>query len=139
MSKKKRFVTSQKLGLTNGHASEGSAYWDHAERINRRTKEGTVVENRLANPDVLSDDPRNTVWGTNTKPELAELFIERFADTDGQFPILSKMENLVLSYYTSTGDMAYVSKKLKLSRSSINTYLARIRKKFKRLLPLLNY
>ncbi len=139
MSRKKRLLVHQEIGDSSGYKGEGSPYWDHAERHNRRSTEGTIVENKFANPDTLAYDSKNTIWGTNAKPELAELIIERFADSNGQFPILSKMENKVLSLYLQVGDVKFVTTKLKLTRSSCNTYLARIRKKFKRLLPALNY
>ncbi len=95
-------------------------------------------ESKFANPDTLEYNNSNTIWGVGFKPELAELFIEKFSK-DGSFPILSKKENLVLSSYIMTGSVAYVAEKLHISRSSCNTYLARIQLKFKRLLPLLNY
>ncbi len=139
MSKKVRLIKHQTLRNNDGHTSEGSAYWDHAEKFGRRTEEGTILENKLANPDVLADDPKNTLWGTGSKPELAELIIERFADATGNFPILSKVENKILSLYLQCGDVKYITTKLKLTRSSCNTYLARIRRKFKRLLLVLNY
>jgi hypothetical protein len=139
MSRKGRLLKHQELGEGNGHSGEGSPYWNHVERFNRRTKEGLSVENRFANPDTLAYDSANTIWGTGSKPELAELIIERFAAEDGTFPMLSKMENKVLKLFVHTGDINLVIKELKISRSSCNTYLARIRGKFKRLLPALNF
>ncbi len=141
MPRKGRLVKGQKIGDSYGsaHASEGSAYWAHVERFGRRTEEGTVIENKFANPDTLAYDNTNTIWGTGSKPELAELLLERFADEHGNFPILSKMENKVLNAYVKHGQAMLVCASLKISRSSYNTYMARIQKKFKRLLPILNF
>lgn len=139
MKRKGRLLKTQQLGESNGYAGEGSPYWDHAERHGKRTDEGTILENKFANPDVLAHDAVNTLWGALAKPELAELLIERFADERGKFPILSNMENKLLAIFVQHGDVSLTCKTLKISRSSFNTYLARIRKKFKRLLPVLDY
>jgi hypothetical protein len=130
MARKGKLVTNQET--SERYDNSGNAYWNTVER------EGTG-ESTLANPNLLQDDPENTVWGIGAKPELAELMIERFTDGNGKFSVLSKMENTVLSQYIQHGSVALVCKSLKISRSSCNTYLARSRRKLKRLLPLLNF
>lgn len=139
MSRKSRLLKQQKLGHTSGYTSEGSPYWEYVERQNQRTKDGLLVENKFANPGALSDDTTNSLWGKGSKPELAELIIERFTNKFGQFPILSAKENQVLNVYLQTGSINEVMLRCRITRSSCNTYMARISKKFKRLLPLVNY
>lgn len=139
MARKGRLLKHQEVGNSSGHSGEGSPYWKHVERFGKRTKEGILRESKFANPDSLAYDSANTLWGVGSKPELAELIIERFADQYGKFPILSKMENKVLTAYLKYGQVMLVCASLRISRSSCNTYLARISKKFKRLLPAINY
>jgi len=139
MNRKGRLLKHQDVGESNAHSGEGSVYWNYVEQHNRRSTEGTFMESKFANPDVLADDPKNMLWGNGSKPELAELIIERFADERGNFPILSSAENKVLHIYIQTGDIKIVMAKLNITRSSFNTYMARIQKKFKRLLLVLNY
>lgn len=137
MKRKGRLVVTQKVGELNGYTGSGSPYWDwnaKNDKRNTRSKEGENGEYPNANPDVLADDPSNSIWGRGTPPELAELIIERFMDSNGNFPILSKQENLVLKLYTNTGNMDVVCKESKLSRGAVRTYLARIRSKMLRLL-----
>lgn len=133
MKRKGRLVVNQKVGETYAHSGEDT-YWNHVSTHGKRMADGTTMENPLANPDVLADDPANSIWGQSAPPQLAELIIERFMDKDGNFPILSKQENLVLKLYTSTGDMDIVCKESKLSRGAVRQYLARIRSKMLRLL-----
>lgn len=131
MKKRKgNLVTHQKVSHDNTHSN--NPYWDAVAR------EGTG-ETAMANPDILEDVSTNSIWGRGSKPELAEIIIERFMGEDGNFPILSKQENLVLKLYTTTGDMQIVCKETKLSRASVRKYLARIRSKFVRLLPAVGF
>lgn len=131
--RKGRLVVNQKVGEINAHTGEDS-YWNYVSKNGKRMADGTTMENPLANPDVLADDPSNSIWGRGTSPQLAEIIIERFMDERGNFPILSKRENQVLKVYTSTGDMDITCKETRLSRGAVRQYLARIRSKMLRLL-----
>jgi len=113
-----------------------SAYWNYAlnSRERESTEDGEIKENIHANPDSLEDADENKLWGDGVPPELASRIIEEFTDEHGNFPILSKQENIVLRIYVTTGDIKEVQRLSKLSRSSINTYMARIRSKMLRLL-----
>lgn len=130
-------MVHQKTGDSYGHTGE-SAYWEFANRFGKTMPDGTLIESTLANPDSLADTSENKLWGAGSPPELAGRIIERFMDSEGNFPALSRKENEILKLYTATGDMDIVCKSARVSRSSVNTYLARIRSKFLRLLPALD-
>ena len=139
MKRKGKLVVNQKLGDIDGHNETGSPYWEYASNHSKRENSGEIMENPFANPDSLADDPSNQLWGRGQAPELAGAIIESFMDNDGNFPVLSKKENEILKLYTATGDMNIVCKESRLSRSSVNTYMARIRLKFLKLLPALDF
>jgi ATP/maltotriose-dependent transcriptional regulator MalT len=95
-------------------------------------------EDVLANPDNLIDEPTNKPWG-NAPPKLARILIEEYMDEQGNFPILSEQENLVLRLYTNGRSLGQIAIELKLSKSTVVTYLKRISKKFRKLIkPLEN-
>lgn len=135
MKKRKgRLVTNQDTNEIP--TSQGAnAYWNSVEsNPDQRYIESKTGENVLANPDTLEDADENKLWGQGTQPELASRIVEEFADEHGNFPVLSEQENMVLRLFINTGDMNEVKRLSKLSRSSINTYMARIRSKMLRLL-----
>lgn len=105
-------------------------YWDGIQE--------ELGENVLANPDSLIDEPANKPWG-NTPPKLARILIDEYMDDKGNFPILSEQENLVLRLYTNGRSLGQIAIELKLSKSTVITYLKRISKKFRKLIkPLEN-
>lgn len=138
MKRKRNLVVNQDVEEISSDNPNHTDYWSFTERYGKRNRSGEAMENPFANPDSLADSPENTLWGKGTTPELIGRFIERFMDSDGNFPVLSKKQNEVLKVYTATGDMNIVCKETRLSRGAVNLYLARISRKFKRLVVSLD-
>lgn len=133
--RKGRLVIHQGTDIINEHTTgeNNSPYWKYAH-ASGVDEAGNIKENIHANPDSLTNTDENKLWGSGVQAELAERIVEEFADEHGNFPILSKQENMILRLYITTGDMKEVQRRSKLSLSSINTYMARIRSKMLRLL-----
>ena len=94
-------------------------------------------EPATANPDTLADAPENRLWGAGPSNELAERFIERYADALGNFPVLSKRQNEVLRLTLMGMSVTEVGIELKLDPRRVSTYLKRIQKRLKRLIKTL--
>ena len=91
-------------------------------------------ESAQANPDILADTTENHLWGEGNKPELAQLIIERFADSNGSFPILTKRQNEVLRLYLLGMEARAIALELNRDLRNIGRTLKQISKKFQRLL-----
>lgn len=87
----------------------------------------------LDNPDQLAYNDANTLYGTGTKPALAELIVEQFTDGDGDFPILSAKENLVLKLHLQGLSVTDVARQLKLRKQTVASYLKRCSRKLRKL------
>lgn len=96
-------------------------------------------EPSTANPDTLEDTDSNKLWGSGTRPELAELIIERFADEKGYFPALSRKQNDVLRLTLLGCSVTEVGKHLKIDKRRVSAHLSRIQKRFKRLLQAVDF
>lgn len=125
-----RLVLFQHTNIIESRDSE-NAYTKYKEQAGR--------EEVQANPDLLEDCNENQIWGQGTKPELAEYIIERFMDSEGNFPALSKRQNQILRLYTQGMDINTIAKTVKLSRSSVVVYLGRIGRRFNKLLKALDF
>lgn len=92
------------------------------------------TEPTTANPDTLEDCDINKVWGRGSRPELAELIIEKFADDKGYFPILTKKQNEVLRLYLLGMNTRAIALELKRNNRNIDKSLREIQRRFQRLL-----
>lgn len=92
------------------------------------------AEPATANPDTLEDCDANKMWGRGSKPELAELIIEKFADERGYFPVLSKRQNEVLRLYLLGMEVRAISLELNRDLRNVNRSLKQIQRTFQRLL-----
>lgn len=144
MAKRKgRMVVNQHIGMIDeqAHVKDEGLKHDATNTYEHwRESNGEAEEPSVANPDNLTDTTENRLWGEGISAELAGRIIEEFSDGLGNFPILSEQENLVLRVYLITGSIDEVCNRVrladgkKISRSSVNTYMARIRRKMLRLL-----
>lgn len=96
-------------------------------------------QNPLSDPDSVEFNEANTLYGTGKKPELAELIIERFTDDNGNFPILSKQQNLILKMYLQGLSIKGIAVELDLRKQSVKTHLNRASKKLKKLCKSLDF
>ena len=105
-------------------------YWDIIKN--------ELTETVFANPDTLIDEPSNKPWG-NPPPKLAKILIDEYMDEQGNFPTLSDQENIVLRLYTSGRSLGQIALDMKLSKSTVVTYMKRISGKLRKLIkPLEN-
>ena len=129
MKKKQvHFIEDQQTRVRNIHENDSlsSSYTNWHERGN--------AEPPSANPDALEDCDANKLWGRGSKPELAELIIEKFADENGYFPILTKKQNEVLRLYLLGMNSRAIAIELKRNYGNIDKSLREIQRRFKRLL-----
>jgi DNA-binding NarL/FixJ family response regulator len=127
---KGHLVVYQHTGVVESRDNE-DAYTKYREREGK--------ESVQANPDLLEDSNTNRLWGEGTKPELAELLIERFMDGEGNFPILSKRQNQVLKLHTQGMAVGLIAKTLHIDQREVTKHLNRVGKKFKKLLIALDF
>lgn len=86
-------------------------------------------ESPRANPDILEDADKNKLWGLGLTPEVAMLLLERYADSNGCFRTLSRKQNEVMQLILLGCDIKFISKQLKISKSTTTSYIRRIKQR----------
>lgn len=131
--------TKKEIEKSSNYQPSKNAYWDFLKikpfnsiKITKHDNNFTE-EPTLANPNNLTDELHNKPWGNNP-PKLARLLIDEYMNEDGEFAILSEQENIALRLYTSGLSLSEVAKEMKVSKSTIVTYIGRASVKFRKLL-----
>jgi DNA-directed RNA polymerase specialized sigma24 family protein len=82
-----------------------------------------------ANPDILEDADKNKLWGLGLTPEVALLLLERHADSNGWFRTLSVKQNEIIQLVLLGCDIKFISKHLKINKSTTASHLRRIKQR----------
>lgn len=106
-------------------------YWDFAQRHNRRNEAGEVLESRRANPDVLSDEPGNLIYGVNDEAKEVQRRVQKLLVIAKQ--ILTEQQYKVFFFLTErTMTERQVAKMLGVSQPRVHALWETARTKLQR-------
>ena len=124
----KHTIKEQKTSVITSRHGVDSPYHQWVQQ------HGYVTEPIEANPDQLEDKPENNFFADRNDTTMAQILVDRFLDEQGNFPTLSPKENEVIRLYTAGKSMGEIATELGIKKGTVQLYLKRCSKKFKKLL-----
>lgn len=118
------------------HTSEGSAYWGHGKAANDSSEDN---ESPIANPDMLSDENKYSWSQVPEMSEESEECIQAYHRlmSKGFLESLPNREKQIWELaFLKWIRPAEICTKLKLNRSTVETYIRRVGKKLQKAIRL---